>query len=272
MGLAAYDVSDWGFFRFMGEDAKDFLQGLVTADLKKLEPGACLPACVLDPKGLLMADCELYEETPGIILAVTRPAAAVNFLKTFDKKIMLSKSTLTPLRAQSAWLVIGRSYAAGLPWPRLLEPSRLVLAADPPEEAELLGAAEFEKIRVASGFPWYGVDMDATSLPLEARQEASISLDKGCYMGQETVARLVYRGHVNKRMTGLKFDGHAHAPAAGAAVLRDGVEVGKVSSSAGDLSLATLKLDASAPGVAVTVGALKATTVEFPSWPAALKR
>ena len=119
MGLAAYDVSDWGFFRFMGEDAKDFLQGLVTADLKRLKSGECLPACVLDPKGLLMADCELYEESAGVVLAVTRPAAAVNFLKTFDKKIVLSNSKLLPLRAQSAWLVIGRSYTAGLPWPRL---------------------------------------------------------------------------------------------------------------------------------------------------------
>jgi folate-binding Fe-S cluster repair protein YgfZ len=116
MGLAAYDVSEWGFFRFMGEDVRDFLQGLVTADLKLLKAGECLPACVLNPKGLLMADCELYEETPGAVLAVTRPAAAINFLKVFDKRIMLSKSKLAPLRAQNAWLVVGRQYTAGLPW------------------------------------------------------------------------------------------------------------------------------------------------------------
>ncbi|MDX6768033.1 MAG: hypothetical protein SF051_00760 [Elusimicrobiota bacterium] len=270
MSLAAFDVSDWGFFRFMGADAKDFLQGLVTADLKKLGPGVCLPACVLTPKGLLLADCELYEETPGVVLAVTRPAAAVNFLKAFDRKIMLSNSELKVLRAQSAWLVIGRSYSAGLPWPRLLEPTRLVLAADPPEEAELLGAAEFETIRVASGFPLYGTDMDADTLPLEARQEAAISLDKGCYMGQETVARLVYRGHANRRLAGLKFAGHA--PAAGAAVLRDGVEVGALTSSAGEHALAMVKLDASVPGLTLSAGGKDAVTVEFPSWPAALKR
>lgn len=270
MGLAAFDVSDWGFFRFMGADAKDFLQGLVSADMKKLEPGACLPACVLSPKGLLLADCELYEEAPGVVLAVTRPGAAINFLKTFDKKMMLSRSELKTLRAQSAWLIIGRSYTAGLPWPRLLEPTRLVLAADPPEEAELLSAADFEKIRLASGFPWYGTDMDADTLPLEARQEAGVSIDKGCYMGQETVARLVFRGHVNRRLAGLKFA--AHAPVAGSAVSRDGVEVGMLTSSAGDYGLAMVKLEASGPGVALTAGGKDAVTVEFPSWPPALKR
>ncbi len=270
MGLAAYDVSEWGFFRFMGEDAKDFLQGLVTADLKKLKPGQCLPACVLDPKGLLMADCELYEETPGILLAVTRPAAAINFLKTFDKKIMLSNSKLVPLRAQSAWLVVGRSFAEGLPWPRLLEPSRLLLGADPPEGAELFGLREFETVRVASGFPWYGADMDSGSLPLEARQEAAISLDKGCYMGQETVARLVYRGHVNKRLAGLKFSGAAPAP--GTAVERDGEKVGTVTSAAGSVALAMVKLDASELGQVLSAAGQPAVTMEFPSWPPALKR
>jgi folate-binding protein YgfZ len=270
MGLAAYDVSEWGFFRFMGEDVRDFLQGLVTADLKKLQPGECLPACVLSPKGLLMADCELYEESPGIVLAVTRPAAVVNFLKTFDKRIMLSKSELKPLRAQTAWLVVGRSYTAGLPWPRLLEPSRLVLGSDPPEGAELFGLEEFEKVRVASGFPWYGQDMDSETLPLEARQEAAISLDKGCYMGQETVSRLVYRGHVNRRLAGLKFSGAAPAP--GTPVLRDGTEVGKVTSSAGSLALAMVKLDASELGQVLTAGGASAVTMEFPSWPEPLKR
>lgn len=270
MGLAAFDVSDWGFFRFMGEDVRDLLQGLVTADLRTLKPGACLPACVLNPKGLLMADCELYEETPEALLAVTRPGAAVNFLRMFEKRIMLSRSRLKTLRAQTAWLVIGRGAQAGLDWPRLLEPARLLLGVDPPAEAELLSPADFEARRVASGFPWYGRDMDAETLPLEARQEAAISLDKGCYMGQETVARLVYRGHVNRRLAGLRFAGAA--PAAGTPVLKDGAQVGLITSAAGGTALAMLKLEASEPGLAVAAGGAPAETFAFPAWPPALKR
>ena len=227
-------MSDWGFFRFHGPDAKDFLQGLVTADMKRLAPGACLPACVLTPKGLLIADCELYEEAPGVILAVTRPAAAEGFYKAFEKKITLSRSEFSRLSIR-AWLFIGDGYEPGLPWPRLSEPARLVLGADPPSGAEILSSEGFHALRVGSGLPWFGADIDGETLPLEGRQEAAISLDKGCYMGQETVARIVYRGHVNRCLMGVSFPGGV--PTAGGVLLRNGREIGRVTSAAGTVAL-----------------------------------
>jgi folate-binding protein YgfZ len=203
--LQALDVSLWGFFRFHGPDAKKFLQGLVTADIGTIKAGQMLPACVLTPKGMLVADCELYEETPETILAVTRPSAAVGFITAFEKKIMLSNSTFKVLRSQTAWLIIGEGFNRGLPWMRLHTPARLLLGVDPPEDAHLMTASEFESVRIASAFPWYGVDMDVETLPLEVGQEASISLTKGCYMGQETVSRIVHRGHVNRLLRPLVF-------------------------------------------------------------------
>ncbi|OGS42554.1 MAG: hypothetical protein A2506_09890, partial [Elusimicrobia bacterium RIFOXYD12_FULL_66_9] len=237
MGLRAYDVSEWGFFRFSGPDAKTFLQGLVTADVRKLSTAVMLPSCVLTPKGLMVADCELYEETEMSVLVVTRPAAAVGLLKAFEKKVMLSKSAMRVLSGR-AWLVIGDDGSRGLPWTRLQEPARLLIGADPPEEAEILSEPEFEVLRVASGLPWFGADMDDSTLPLEARQEAAISLEKGCYMGQETVSRIVHMGQVRKILMGLRLsEGRASVDSV---VLRDGREVGKVTSSAGGLSLAMI--------------------------------
>lgn len=269
MSLRAYDVSEWGFFRFSGPDAQTFLQGLVTADVRKLAAGIMLPSCVLTPKGLLIADCELYEEAAMSVLVVTRPAAAVGLLKTFEKKVILSKSTMRVLSGR-AWLVVGDGYERGLPWTRLSEPARLLIGADPPEEADILSEPEFEVLRVASGFPWYGSDMDDSTLPLEARQEAAISLDKGCYMGQETVSRIVHMGEVKKILIGLHLAG-GRAPV-GSAVLRDGREVGKITSSAGGVALAMIAAADAVAGAKIEAGGHDGELVVFDSWPKSLSR
>jgi len=270
MALRVLDVSLWGFFRIHGPDAKTFLQGLVTADLNALKPGVCLPSCVLTPKGLLVADCELYEETPETVLAVTRPAAAVGFLSALDKKIMLSDSSLKALRTERAWLVVGEGYDRGFPWPRLPEPARLLLGVDPPEDADIMSEAEFEALRVSAGFPWFGADMNAESLPLEARQDAAISMTKGCYMGQETVSRIVFRGHVNKILMGIRFA--AEAPAPGSVVLRGDHAVGHVTSAIGGTGMGMLRYDDAVPGVKITADGKEGELFVFPSWPAPLKK
>jgi folate-binding protein YgfZ len=270
MSLRALDVSEWGFVRFIGADAKTFLQGLVTADMKKLAPGSMLPACVLTPKGLLVADCELYQETDECVLAVMRPSAVVGFLKTFDKKIMLSNSVMKCLRSQTAWLVIGEGFSRGLPWPRLSEPAHIIMGVDPPEEADLMSPDEFQALRVASGFPWYGVDLDEHTLPLEGRQDDAISMDKGCYMGQETVSRLVRVGHVNRRLVALRFTGVA--PAVGAPLSRDGKATGKVTSVAGDRGLGMVRLEDEAPGTMLDASGAGAEVIALPAWPIPLSQ
>ena len=270
MALRVLDVSEWGFVRFVGPDARTFLQGLVTADMKKLAPGTMLPACVLTPKGLLVADCELYDEAPETVLAVMRPAAIGGFLKTFEKKIMLSNSSLKCLRPRTAWLVIGAGFSRGLPWPRLSEPARLLLDVDPPEASEPMSPEEFQRLRVASGFPWYGVDLDEHSLPLEGRQDDAISMDKGCYMGQETVSRLVRVGHVNRRLVALRFGGASPAP--GTVLTRGGKATGKVTSVAGGSGLGIVRLEDEAPGTSLDAGGASVEVVALAAWPAPLSR
>lgn len=270
MVLRVYDVSRWGFFRLHGPDVKKFLQGLVTADINALAPGVCLPACVLTPKGLLVADCELYEETPESVLAVTRPGAAVGFLAALNKKITLSDSTLKALRSERAWLVVGEGYDRGLPWNRLCEPSRLLLGTDPPEGADILSEEEFEEMRVGAGFPLFGADMNEESLPLEARQDAAISMEKGCYMGQETVSRLVFRGHVNRILMGIRFGGES--PSAGSVISREGKEIGRLTSRAGSIALGMLRHEDAVAGAKVSAAGREGELFLYSGWPKPLSK
>jgi|CXWL01.1.fsa_nt_gi folate-binding protein YgfZ len=269
MSLKAFPVVDWGFFRFHGPDVTDFLQGLVTADLKKLASQACLPACVLTPKGLLVADCELYMEGPGIILAVTRPAAAEGFQKAFEKKIMLSNSKFERLSPR-AWLFIGAGYDRGLPWSRVSEPARLVLGVDPPSDAEILSEEAFHALRINAGMPWFGADLDAQTLPLEGRLEAAISVDKGCYMGQETVSRLIYRGHVNRCLMGIRFSGAVPAP--NSVLLHDGREIGRLTSVSGSVGVGMVRYDDARAGLKITADGREGELFIFASWPKTLSK
>ena len=174
------------------------------------------------------------------------------------------------MRSQQAWLVVGKGFEEGLPWPRLTEPAWLLLGADPPVGAELLSDAECEAMRVESGFPWFGADMTAESLPLEARQDAAISMEKGCYMGQETVSRIVFRGHVNKVLMGLRFEGATPSP--GTPVMRDGKEIGTLTSSAGAVGLAMVRYDDALAGTKVSAGGRGAELFLFSSWPKPLSK
>ena len=107
--------------------------------------------------------------------------------------------------------------------------------------------------------------MSGESLPLEARQDAAISMDKGCYMGQETVSRIVHRGHVNKILMGLRFAGPPAAP--GSVVLRGEHAIGRVTSAPGPLGLALIRHDDAVPGVTVAADGKEGELFLFASWP-----
>jgi folate-binding protein YgfZ len=93
------------------------------------------------------------------------------------------------------------------------------------------GMEAYHVLRVEAGMPLYGVDIDASNLPLEVgRMEQTVSFTKGCYIGQETVARIRTYGHVNRTLVGLKL-GTDKAVPQGAKLARDGAEVGQVTSS-----------------------------------------
>ena len=132
-----------------------------------------------------------------------------------------------------------------------------------------------EAVRVESGVPLFGRDMDEDTIPLEAGIEArAISFTKGCYVGQEVIIRVLHRGHgrVARKLVGLTIDGE-QVPGAGAPIRSGEREIGHVTSSTASpamkrpIALAYVHRDFLEPGTAVTVGDQTATVTALPFVP-----
>jgi len=259
---------DWRLFLLSGPDRKSFLHGLVTNDVKGMQAGRELPCCLLTPKGMLQALLWVYELDEALLL-VTPSECAGNLEAALRKVLPLSESRLDD--ASSRWSVFWSggaevaSAARRLPFSALGDGGSLFLA-EPSARADFeksagrsLSAAELEALRVERRLPRFGVDVDASTIPLEAGLDWTLSYTKGCYMGQETISRIHHLGHVNRKLVRLRFEGAA--PAAPAAVTKNGAEIGRLTSAAGSFGLAMLRVDTLADGLAVETAGRSATVI-----------
>src|SRR5581483_6322609 len=135
------------------------------------------------------------------------------------------------------------------------------------ETYPVLDESTLETLRIEVGLPKWGVDFDQTTLALEIPDVMQIRVDQGCYVGQEVVARIVHRGHVNRELCGLRIEGDA-LPTRGEAIRFDGIEVGAVTSSAhspmlGNISLGYVRRHVE-PGSQVQLQKTPARVVELP--------
>jgi folate-binding protein YgfZ len=220
-GKVVFDWSARGVLKVTGPDRLEFLQGMCTADVKKLPSGGAY-AAFLTNKGAMVADGRLWDRGEDVII-VTEPGF-LPAVRDYLQKHLVSEEAevseaadLASVTALETELLVPRS--------ELQEVLELHLASG----ATLAGFDAWEYLRVERGIPRYGRDMDDKTIPLEAGLQPLISYDKGCYVGQEVIARATFRGHVNRQLQQLAFRGDA-APAIGA-VLRSGdKEVGRVTS------------------------------------------
>lgn len=122
-----------------------------------------------------------------------------------------------------------------------------------------VGSDTLEVLRIEAGIPRYGVDMDATNVVTETNQDDAVSYTKGCYIGQEIIARIKYRGHVAKKLVGLTTDQAVKLQAGASIKSVDDKDVGRITSATYSprlnrtIALAYVKYDYLAPGTAVKV-------------------
>ena len=310
-GVGLIDRSMVGKVIVTGRDRQAFLQGMLTNEVKSLGPGQGTAAAFLDAHGKVMALLGVYvledrlwlELPPGLtektlqaldkflisekasfeaaddafaVLAVEGPGARGLLEKLGGAALALSPYHHVEVAIAGAPIrVIHRSESGGEGfhcWTAAAHGAALwralVVAGARPAGAEALNV-----LRLESGVPWYGYDVDETVIFPETRLEPLVSYTKGCYIGQEVVARVKYRGHVNRALSGLVLEGE-RVPPAGAAIVADGKEVGHVTSAVRSfalgkpIALGYVRREHFAPGSAVEVqdaGALiPAHVVELP--------
>ena len=144
-------------------------------------------------------------------------------------------------------------------------------------EARAVGLEMLDTVRIEAGIPVYGRDMTEETIPVEANLEAALSYTKGCYIGQEVIARIEARGHVNRKLAGLLLSGE-RLPEPGAKIVSPQREVGWISAPLlparqQNIALGYVRREVLTPGTALEVhtkdSTLNATVAELPFYKSA---
>ncbi|MCK1742419.1 folate-binding protein YgfZ [Bradyrhizobium sp. 139] len=275
-------LPDRGVIKVAGEDARNFLNGLITTDLDRLEPGLGRFGALLTPQGKIIVDF-LITEAPaghGGGFLIDCPKALAEGLATKLKFYKLrARVTVENLSDDLGVLAAWDGQPAAQPDLAFADPRneelghRILIPEDLKQKlsdligAELVDAAGYEAHRIALGVPRGGLDfMYSDAFPHETNMDrlAGVDFDKGCYVGQEVVSRMQHRGTARTRSVKVLFDDLS--PEAGVSVLAGDKPVGTMGSSAQGKGIALVRIDRVADaldaGQPLTAGGLALTLAE----------
>jgi folate-binding protein YgfZ len=238
-GEGFVDLSHRGVVRVTGPDRLEWLHSLTTQHLTDLAPGRPTVALVLSPHGHV--EHALYAVDDGdVFTAHVEPGTAPALVEWLDRMRFMMRVEVSDVTDEIAvaWRPDPTGDGAGAGRYDLVPRDRLEAYAEAAGPAAGLWA--FEALRIARGEPRFGVDTDERTIPNEVGWVATettpwtaVHLDKGCYRGQETVARVHTLGRPPRRLTLLHLDGSANRlPEPGTPLRYDGREIGFVGSSA----------------------------------------
>ncbi|HJQ50960.1 MAG TPA: hypothetical protein VJ838_10650 [Gaiellaceae bacterium] len=210
------------FVRVAGPDATDYLQRMVSNDVEALAAGDACPALLLTAKARLIAPLVVLRRGEEDFLLLTEPGLG-EVVRAHLTRMRLRAQCEIEAEEHDSVLVFGAATGFSTDWPGAHEAVDEGLAVTLSEE-------ELELRRIESGVPRWERELDDRILPAEAGLDQShISFSKGCYPGQEPVARLHFRGHPNRGLRVLELD---EVPEYDTPLLHDGREAGRVTSAA----------------------------------------
>lgn len=260
------DLSHIGLLRVTGRDRLAFLNGLLTNEILKMREGTGVRSALLNTKARVLADLYLYAREDDLLVDTGDvPGASVRdilerFIITEDVQVKDVTSEFVHLTLQGQQAaenvrdLFGITFADMNPLQHKMLGPTMIVSRDrtgqsgydmiiPGDEAEAIwqgfllkgvtpvGLDALEVLRLEAGYPRYGVDVDENTIILEAGYKDAISFTKGCYLGQEVVARATHIGRVNKNL--IQFQTNSdHVPSAKSKMVASGKEAGYVTSAA----------------------------------------
>lgn len=252
-------LPDRGVIKVAGEDARNFLNGLITTDVDKLKPGLGRFGALLTPQGKIIVDF-LITEAPaghGGGFLIDCPKALADGLATKLKFYKLrAKVTVDNLSDDFGVLAAWDGQLAAQPDLAFADPrnaelgTRILIPEDLKHKlsdllgAELVDATDYEAHRIALGVPRGGLDfMYSDAFPHETNMDrlAGVDFDKGCYVGQEVVSRMQHRGTARTRSVKVLLEDSS--PEAGVSIMAGDKSVGTMGSSAQGKGIALVRID-----------------------------
>ena len=302
-GCGVLDLSNRGRILVTGTEAVQFLNGLITNDMKTLAEHSWMPAAFPNVQGRLIASTRvvrLQDEgrdrkvSPAFMID-TEAATHASVLKNIERFTLAGDFHVTDVTSQTALIsiqgrkaerilrgVLGDAAVAVQGSEVCVINDVTVMRASHTGEvgfdlianaehapdlwdslqaagAQPIGYEALEILRIEAGVPRYGIDMDETNVVTETGLDEAVSYTKGCYVGQEIIARIKYRGHVAKKLSGLLFAEGVAAEAGATIKSTDGKDIGRITSFTyapqlkRAIALGYLKYDYLASGTSVRI-------------------
>ena len=285
-GAGLADRSHLTKLRISGSDSAEWLQGQISNDVRVLQPGGRLLCLVCTPTGQIVADCSVWRSQDGFFLFAPGSRRAP-LLERLERMLISEDVRIEDISERFALLSlvgpeVGEAWSEGHP----CAPTSAVRGngldvlvpnegeedylASLVERATPVGSSAYHVRRIEDGIPSYGAEIDARTLPQEMGPDFErdyISYSKGCYTGQEVIARIHSRGHTNRILCGIRWKADVLP---GARVLVGDSEVGTVTSACRSfaigvcISLAVLRREAAQPGTTVRAEGVEGEVCELP--------
>jgi len=269
-GRAIIDLAGWSSISIAGSDRQAFLNNFCTNDVKGLVPGSSCEAFFTSVKGKIIGhgviDCQEDE-----LVFLGAPGQAQRLVEHLDRYVIREDVQLRDTTLERNYLLFTNDVrsriesSATISWNLIGGEFGIIAelaASDAPSLISRLrdrgyvvaGPDAFTAVRIEAGTPLYGIDFSDQNFPQEVgRDREAISFTKGCYLGQETVARIDALGHVNQKIVGVAFSG-PEVPTVGTDLTHNGAIVGRVTSATFSpalgrpLALATVRREHNAVG------------------------